>query len=510
MSGDRTKEPATMNSVHRSILFSAVERYGTLFLFLISIAILSRLLTPGEFGVYTLINALTAVVAASFQEFGGTNYLIQKQPLTEHNIRTAFTVTMCLSILFAVAIFELRGVAVWFFSEEGLKVGIAVATLNFLLSPFVLTVSALLRREMAFDVLARCNLIGNLITAVISIAFAALGFSFMAPVLGTLIGNAALVALLVSCWQDRRIFFPSFASYRDVIGFGAYSTGTIIINVFYNMAPQFILARVLDFTAVGLYSRAVNLTQVFEKFVIQVLNPVIMPAIFAKTRTGGDLKRIYLGSIELIAVVQWPFLIAFALMAEPIILIWLGPTWIEIVPLIRMLCLASLFLFAACLTYPVLVALGRIRDTLVSSLISLPPSLLLIFIAAFFGVEMVAASALLTLPFQALVAFYFICRHLGISPTDLFRATLKSGIVTAFSTAGTLSGIAIAEFGLGQQLSTLVLGGILATTGWGVGLIVTKHPLLAQMRSAASGIAAAAPRFPLVGQWAAAMRADEK
>jgi O-antigen/teichoic acid export membrane protein len=197
-------------------------------------------------------------------------------------------------------------------------------------------------------------------------------------------------------------------------------------------------------------------------------------------------------------------------MAEPIVLIWLGPTWIEIVPLIRMLCVASLFLFAACLTYPVLVALGRIRDTLVSSLISLPPSLLVIFIASFFGVQMVAASALLTLPFQAIVALYFVGRHLGVGPADLFRATLKGSVVTAFSIAGTLSGTTIAEFGGGQQLSTLAFGGILATVGWGIGLVMTKHPLLAHMGAAASGITAAAPRFPLIGQWAAAMRADEK
>ena len=200
------------------------------------------------------------------------------------------------------------------------------------------------------------------------------------------------------------------------------------------MAPQFILARILDFTAVGLYSRAINVTQVFDKFVIQVVSPVIMPAIFAQIRTGGDLKRIYLNAIELISAVQWPFLIIFALMADPIISIWFGPTWTEIVPLIRMLCVASLSLFAACLTYPVLVAVGRVRDTLISSLISLPPSLLVIFVASFFGVQAVAASALLTLPFQAIVALYFVSRHLAISPADLFRATLKSGVVTPFST----------------------------------------------------------------------------
>ena len=124
------------------------------------------MLTPEEFGIYALINALTAVAAASFQEFGGANYLIQKPSLSEQNIRTAFTITFCLSALFAAALFELRDVAAWFFSQEGLKIGIAVSTLNFLLSPFSMTISALFRRDMAFGMLARCNLVGNFITAV--------------------------------------------------------------------------------------------------------------------------------------------------------------------------------------------------------------------------------------------------------------------------------------------------------------------------------------------------------
>jgi O-antigen/teichoic acid export membrane protein len=90
-------------------------------------------------------------------------------------------------------------------------------------------------------------------------------------------------------------------------------------------------------------------------------------------------------------------------MAKPIILIWLGPSWLEVVPLVRLLCIAHLSLFAACLTYPVLVAAGSVRDPLLSSLIALPPSLLVMFGASFFSVEAVAASALLTLPSQAAV-----------------------------------------------------------------------------------------------------------
>src|SRR6476659_8992379 len=97
-----------MHLLHRSILFSAAERYGSLVFLLFSIAILSRLLSPEEFGVYAIVSALTAVVATSFQEFGGANYLIQKLSLSERDIRTAFTVTFCLSALLAAGLFGLR------------------------------------------------------------------------------------------------------------------------------------------------------------------------------------------------------------------------------------------------------------------------------------------------------------------------------------------------------------------------------------------------------------------
>ena len=476
-----------MSALHRSIFFSALERYGTVLLFLISTAVLARLLTPSEFGVYAIVNALTTVVAASFQEFGGANYLIQKPSLSERDIRTAFTITFCMSATIGLALFALRDVLAWFFSNEGLKFGIAVSVLAFFVSPITLTISALLRRDMQFGTLTACNLAGNASNAVISIGLATMNFSFMAPIWGMLAGSIVIAGSLIVSRQNLRIFRPSIDGYRAVMNFGFFSAGVSVINVLYNLAPQLVLARVLDFAAVGLYSRAVSVTQMFDKFVLQILNPVIIPAIFAQTRTGGDLKRLYLNAIELIAAIQWPFLIFLALMADPIIRIWLGDSWIEIVPLVRMLCIASLSLFAACLTYPMLVAVGRVNDALTSSLISLPPSLLLIFVASFFGIQAVAASALLTLPFQAAVAIYFVSGHLKISLSDLVEAVLKSGVVTLCSSVGVVVCVVLAQNGLFGSMAELILGGVLAAAGWLVGLLVTRHRLLVQVKSALVG-----------------------
>ena len=99
--------PGSQRSVHRSIFFSAIERYGNLVLFLVTTAVLARLLAPAEFGIYAVVNAVTAVVAASFQEFGGANYLIQKRELSRASVRTAFTVTFGISVLIGLALLAL-------------------------------------------------------------------------------------------------------------------------------------------------------------------------------------------------------------------------------------------------------------------------------------------------------------------------------------------------------------------------------------------------------------------
>src|SRR5271165_4545287 len=124
-----------MDRLHRSIFFSGVERYGSAVFFLASSAILSRLLKPEEFGVYAAVVALTAVATACSQEFGGANYLIQKQALSEHNIRTAFTITFCMSALLGAVFFELRAAIASFYSDEGLRTGIAIFAAGFLLLP---------------------------------------------------------------------------------------------------------------------------------------------------------------------------------------------------------------------------------------------------------------------------------------------------------------------------------------------------------------------------------------
>ena len=483
----------TMRPVQRSILFSALDRYVGLLLVFVATAVLARLLSPEEFGIYAVVNAVTSIIAACFQEFAGASYLIQKRELSRASVQTTFTITLTISAATAFLLFVFAQPIARLFGLDGLGRGIEISALNLLLLPFSGTIAALFRREMQFGVLAICNLAAGTTIAIVSVALAMAHFSYMAPLWGGVAGNAVLAVMLLIWRRDFKAMRPSLVDCREIVGFGLYSGAVSVVNVFYGLAPQLFLARVLDFTAVGLYSRATASTQIFDKLVTQVISPVVMPAIVGRSKAGGDLKAVYLEAIQSLSAVQWPFLIFMAIMARPIILLWLGPTWLEVVPLVQLLCIGNLALFAACLTYPVFVAGGRVQDALISSLISLPPSLLVIFGASFLGVHAVAASALVTLPFQAAVAFYFLGRQLGLRPAEFVRTLWRSGAVTALVIAGVSICTALTEAGDLTSVAGLASASFVAGLCWWLGLMVTGHPLLQQFHYAAAGLARMAP-----------------
>lgn len=482
-----------MPGIHRSLLFSFGERYARVAITLLSTVIVARLLTPSEVGVFVVGNALVLLVE-TFRDFGVGVYLVQERELTRQRLRTAFTVQFALSALLAAALLAAAGTLAAFYGEPGLKQVLAIAAVNFLVMPFGAPAMALLRRDMAFDAMAVVHVLSTAVNFVVVVALAATGFGYMSMAWASLAGIGAGTVAAVLQRPDIWIFRPSLRDWRRVLSFGAYSSGAVLLNVSYQSMPQMILGRILDFAAVGLYSRATMLNQLFDRLILDALHPVVLPAVAERVRTGGDLREPFLRALEYMTALQWPFLLCLALLADPTVRVLLGPQWSGAAPLVRILALASLCLFPTFMTQPVLVSIGRVRDTLVIGLITVPPSLAAIFAAAFFGLEAVAASLFVTAPFQVYVALRFIRRHIPFAWHDLLAATRKSALVALCAAAAPAATVVLAGFRFDLSLPELAAAGTGAALGWSAGLFATGHPLQTEVRRAVftlrSGISA--------------------
>ena len=455
-----------MTTLRRSLLFSFMERYAGIVIGLGMTMTAARMLTPADFGVFAVGMSLVMLIDV-LRDFGTGSYLVQLEALERSAVRSAFTVSCIISGSCAAAL-ALAAIPLGrFYDEPGVGNVVLVLSAALLLNPFLTPATAMLRRQMAFDRLAMINVASGLGQFGTLVLLASLGQGYMA------MAWAGLVAVLLRILGANIVqpmpwaFRPTLVGWRDILSFGAWSTATGIVNVIHDTLPQLIIGRVLGTVPVGLFGRAQTVCQLPDKLIASALHPIVLPALAEHAQRGGSLKEPYLLGLSYMAAVYVPAMVCLALLAEPIVGILLGPQWGEVPTLVRMMAMGLVWLFPAFLTYPMLVALGRIRDTLVSSLISIPPSILLIAVAAPHGIRAVAAVSLVTGPLQAFVAVSFVRRHVGLAWAEILRAAAPGAVATVGAAAGIVAVMSLLGFRTALSFGEMVVAVLTAgSVGW--------------------------------------------
>jgi O-antigen/teichoic acid export membrane protein len=456
------------------MVFTTAERYSNLVVNFAMIAIVSRLLTPAEIGV-SAIGATIWALVETLRDVP-SSYLVQQHDLTEKDVRTSFTVMLLISLVLAGALIIIAPWIATKYQDANLGPYLRVLALAFLPSVIERPIMALFRRDLSFGRYALVNFTGIFVNATTTVVLAALGFSFMSFACGMLAGTTATAVLAVYLRPQFGIFRPHLGYWRRAVRFGAYTSVQALLGQLVDLLPYLVLSRFFKFDAVGYHSRALTVTQSPNKLLLSGLAPVVFPALAAEARAGRDLKAPFLMAVSYISAVVWPAFLLMALIAHPAVEVLVGPQWFTIVPLVQILSVAMLATFANMLVYPTLMAVGALRDMLMSTLVIMPFTASFNAFAASFGLMPLALSCLITYPLQNFVALSYVRRHVDFTWRELFTATAKSALVAACAGAIPAATVLMqGSFALSIPVGAL-LGG-LAVVGWLGGLWLTQHPL---------------------------------
>ncbi|QKC85286.1 oligosaccharide flippase family protein [Mesorhizobium sp. NZP2077] len=466
-----------MLSVKRALLMSVGERYILMITNFATAALVSRILTPEEIGVSVIGMAIMAI-ALSLREFSSSSFLIQRKELSREDISGAFTVTFILTGAVAAALVIASPFLALFYGEPNLVRYFRVVSVCLFLDASSTLISALLRRDMSFGKVAAIDIMGAVTNSAATMVLALAGFSYMSFAWGWLIGSGIAAGLALALCPHFWMFKPSLANWRGMISFGGYNGAIAILFRIFDALPLLLLGRVASPNAAALFSRTLWIGQIPDKLVIGGAIAVVLPAFSAEVRQGRDLKRPYLAALSLVTALHWPALLVLSVLAYPIVNIALGHQWTEAAPLVQIVAVALLFSFSFELNYPVMVAMGGIRDLFIRALIVFPFSGILLSAAVVFGGMYAAAWCMLvTIPFQAYVALGFVRRRLGLTHRDLAAALWRSAVVAMVSAAAPLLVIALSGFDFALSFGQAFVAGLLALGGWGTALILTRHPL---------------------------------
>ncbi|MTD94088.1 oligosaccharide flippase family protein [Hyphomicrobium sp. xq] len=477
-----------MSQLRRALLLATGERYFTLTVSFLTVAVVSRLLRPDEIGISLVGLAVVGFFAAA-REFASPNFLIQHQQLSLDEIRKSFSMLLLITLVIAGVLFSSAPWVANLYGDARLTPFLQVLSLSVIFEAAPATIVSLLRREMAF---ARVALISGSIavaTSTTTVALALAGLSYMSFAWANLVSAGVGAALALALYPDHRIFKPLFRGWRGLLTFGGYNGTNILLHRVYEMLPYLVLGRIVSADAVAFFNRSVMLCQLPDKVFLLGATSVILPAFSEIVRDGRTLKTPYLNAVSLITGIQWPALVVLALLAEPTVGLIFGPQWMTIVPYVQIMAIANLFSFSFQLNYPVFLSVGAVRDSFKRGLIIWPVSALVLTVAAFFGLKAAALSFLFAIPFQAFVSLQFVRKHLDIRWMELAAALRKSLIVTGATAIGPIAVLIVVGDGWNLTVLEALEASVLAGAGWLAGIVFTGHDLLSELQQAAGHLA---------------------
>jgi O-antigen/teichoic acid export membrane protein len=322
--------------------------------------ILARLLTPTDFGIVALAFGVLGFTR-SFSDLGMAGAVVQRRQLTERHVRTAFTVSILLGASIATAVVALSPIVATIMREPALRRVLPALSGVLVLQNLSVVATALLRRQLDF----KRQFVVESGTFVLGYAGVAVGLALLGYGVWSLVGGALLQALLASAAllaTTRHPIRPLLGAQElhDLLHFGTGSTMSVLGNYIALNGDNFVVGRWMGTASLGLYARAYNLMGLSYTYTAAVMSSVLLPA-FAQLQAEPErLRRAYLLSTQLTAVVAAPFMVGLAVAAPHLVSSLYGPQWRGAVAPLQILCVAGYFRAEYHLGGVVAQSLGRV------------------------------------------------------------------------------------------------------------------------------------------------------
>lgn len=301
--------------------------------------VLAKLLFPGEFGIVGMATVFTGFVQV-LNDLGVGAALVQKKEdtLRAEHYHTAFWTGVGWSLfLFLVMSFAVAPLAAIFYNKPILESVIPVLSIGILISPVNLVHKAQLTKQMAFKKLAYIDNVSNIVVGLIALVMAFKGAGVWALVFNS-VGNVFFaMPLFFRATRWKPAFICEKKAFKEIFGFGVYTTGSNILNYLYNNIDYLLIGKLLGASALGLYTLAFVLTDTFRGRLMAVINNVMYPIYGKKQNDLVAIKKYYLKVVLFNCLLVFPVMIFFIVNGEPFIIHVFGAKWHDTVAPLQIL-----------------------------------------------------------------------------------------------------------------------------------------------------------------------------
>ena len=348
----------TQTVVLKNLIWHYAERCGAQLIQFIVQLILARILTPAEFGTIGLLTVFISI-SLVFAQSGMGQALVQKKESDQTDFSTVFYFSIAFSIIIYIILWFAAPYISEYFNKPILVDIIRVLGVMVIIGAINSVQQAYVQKNMKFKLFFYSTLSGTVVSAVVGIAMAYMGFGVWALVAQQIVNQLVGTVVLFFTIKWRPSFMFSFKRMGVLFSFGWKMLCSSLIDTIYNNIYSLEIGKHYSDADLGYYNKGKQ----FPMLIVQNINTTITSVLFPVLSKVQDekerLKSMMRRSIVTSTFIIFPAMAGLASVAEPLIRVLLTDKWLPAVPFIQFCCFTYAFWPIHTANLQAIKALGR-------------------------------------------------------------------------------------------------------------------------------------------------------
>jgi len=321
-------------------------------------ALLARLLTPRDFGVFgiaTLVLSFLEIVT----ETGINIILVQKKENINEFINTAWVTSIIRGVLISIFIIILTPFIAGFFNDTSAVLMLYVISVVPLIRGFINPSITKFIKDLEFkkEFMYRTSIF--FVESVVSLGIVFYSQSVIGLAFGLICGAFFEVILSFIVVRPRPQFIFDKDKLFDVLGKGKWLTATGIFQYLYQNIDDVVVAKMVNVSTFGIYDMAYRISMLPITEISDVIGRVTFPVFVHMNTEIERLRTAFLKSFILTAAIVIPIGLIFYIFSKEIVLLLLGSQWIQASEILKVLALFGVIRALTQTAVPVLYAINK-------------------------------------------------------------------------------------------------------------------------------------------------------
>lgn len=399
-----------MSSVKQDTLkgtkWAAIERFSVQGIQFLLGLFMARILCPEDYGMVGMLGIFFAI-AGTFVDSGLSNALVRKKECQEVDYCTVFYSGLAIAVICYFILYLMAPWVAEFFFIPQLCLILRVSAIQLVLGSLMSVHSVILTRQINFKSLAKLAVVASLVSGIIGLFLAYLGFGVWALVYQSLSATLVNLCLLwyVSPWRPKLLF--SIESFRELFGYGSKLLASGLLNTIYNNLSPLIIGKYFSARDLGFYSRGTQIATYPVTNVNGVLQRVTFPILAKIQDDTKHLIRVYRKYISIASMVIFFACTLLAAIADPLVRFILTDKWADAIIYLQLFSFAIMFDHICAINLNLLQVKGRSDLFLKLEIIKKTISTAILFASIPFGVIGICASKIIYSQIAVFINTYY-------------------------------------------------------------------------------------------------------